>query len=405
MYVVDTNILMSLKDLDKLIDTLKDVKIPVEVLYELDNLKTNPGEKGFKARRAIKSINKHFGDLTFLQNREDDNLYHSMAMTPVDDIIIGYCLQKKYLKKAVLVTNDISMKIKAAALGIKTMSYREDFSLPECLTEIHMSDAAYEQFKENPQNDFGVLPGQFLVIYDIQGENIIEIKKYCGEIYWEDVPITGKIKNYLFKVDSRDAYQACAIQSLYEDDFTVIVGPAGTGKTLLSLAYCLKKIKEEGVKVHIFVNPVKTRDTEQLGYYPGSRNEKLLQNFIGGILSNKIGDMTEVASLMCDGLLNIYPFSDIRGIEIAEGDIMYITEAQNLSVDLMKLAVQRCAEGSKIIIEGDPFTQVDKEAFQGESNGLKRLIEVFVGDEEVNFSYVHLKNIYRSKIAEKAERM
>ena len=405
MYIVDTNILMSLKDLDKLIDTLKDVRIPVEVLYELDNLKTNPGEKGFKARRAIKSINKRFEDLTFLQNREDDNLYHSMSMTPVDDIIIGYCLQKKYLKKAVLVTNDISMKIKAAALGIKTMSYREDFSLPECLTKIHMSDAAYEQFKENPQNDFGVLPGQFLVIYDIQGENIIEIKKYCGEIYWEDVPITGKIKNYLFKVDSRDAYQACAIQSLYEDDFTAIVGPAGTGKTLLSLAYCLKKIKEEGVKVHIFVNPVKTRDTEQLGYYPGSRNEKLLQNFIGGILSNKIGDMTEVASLMCDGLLNIYPFSDIRGIEIAEGDIMYITEAQNLSVDLMKLAIQRCAEGSKIIIEGDPFTQVDKEAFQGESNGLKRLIEVFVGDEEINFSYVHLKNIYRSKIAEKAERM
>lgn len=396
---------MSLKDLDKLIDTLKDVRIPVEVLYELDNLKTNPGEKGFKARRAIKSINKRFENLTFLQNREDDNLYHSMSMTPVDDIIIGYCLQKKYLKKVVLVTNDISMKIKAAALGIKTMSYREDFSLPECLTKIHMSDAAYEQFKENPQNDFGVLPGQFLVIYDIQGENIIEIKKYCGEIYWEDVPITGKIKNYLFKVDSRDAYQACAIQSLYEDDFTVIVGPAGTGKTLLSLAYCLKKIKEEGVKVHIFINPVKTRDTEQLGYYPGSRNEKLLQNFIGGILSNKIGDMTEVASLMCDGLLNIYPFSDIRGIEIAEGDIMYITEAQNLSVDLMKLAVQRCAEGSKIIIEGDPFTQVDKEAFQGESNGLKRLIEVFVGDEEINFSYVHLKNIYRSKIAEKAERM
>ena len=113
--------------------------------------------------------------------------------------------------------------------------------------------------------------------------------------------------------------------------------------------------------------------------------------------------MTEVVTLLNDGLLNIYPFSDIRGIEIAEGDIMYITEGQNLSIDLIKLAIQRCAEGSKIIIEGVPLTQLDKESFSGESNGLKRVIQVFTGDEINNFSYIHLPNIYRSKIAERAE--
>ena len=113
--------------------------------------------------------------------------------------------------------------------------------------------------------------------------------------------------------------------------------------------------------------------------------------------------MTEVERLIQEGSLNLYPFSDIRGIEIAKGDIMYITEAQNLSIDLMKLAIQRCAEGSKIIIEGDPQAQVDKEIFANDGNGLRRVIEVLTGEED--FSYMYLPNIYRSKFAELAEKL
>lgn len=225
--------------------------------------------------------------------------------------------------------------------------------------------------------------------------------KYLGEGLYDDLGLTG-IGNYLFQVSALDEYQMCAINSLYKDRMSVIIGPAGTGKTLLSMAYCLQKIRE-GARVHIFVNPVKTRGAEELGFYPGDRDDKLLQNFIGSILRNKIGDITEVERLIQEGSLNLYPFSDIRGIEIAKGDIMYITEAQNLSIDLIKLAIQRCAEGSKIIIEGDPQTQVDKEIFANDGSGLKRVIEVFTGEED--FSYIYLPNIYRSKFAELAEKL
>lgn len=402
MHIVDTNVLMTVSNYEFLLKSFKDVRIPVEVLYELDNLKTSPGDRGFKARRAIRNLEKHFDDFKFLQHTGEDSIYYNMSLMPVDDIIIGYCRQHS---KATLVTNDISMKIKAAAVGIKTTSCKEPNALPNCLTDITMTDEEYYKFKDNSENIWEILPGQFLCIRYAETGEVRELLKFLGQVYWEEVPHKNKIKNYLFSVESKDVYQACAINSLYEDEFTVIVGPAGTGKTLLSLAYCLKMIKDKGVKVHIFVNPVKTRDSEALGFYPGSRDEKLLQNFIGSILTNKVGDMIEVMRLINDGSLNIYPFSDIRGIEVAEGDIMYITEAQNLSIDLIKLAIQRCAEGSKIIIEGDPFTQVDREAFQDASNGLKRVIKVFAGDEVNDFSYIHLSQIYRSRIAEKAEEL
>ena len=106
-----------------------------------------------------------------------------------------------------------------------------------------------------------------------------------------------------------------------------------------------------------------------------------------------------------NGSLKIYPFSDIRGIEISKGDIMYITEAQNLSVDLMKLAIQRCADGSKLVVEGDACAQLDKRSFEGSNNGLQRAIEVFTGVEEIDFGYINLPTIYRSRMASKAEEL
>jgi predicted ribonuclease YlaK len=121
------------------------------------------------------------------------------------------------------------------------------------------------------------------------------------------------------------------------------------------------------------------------------------------MLSSKMGDSDNLVidDLITQNKLEILPISDIRGFEVGPKQIMYITEAQNLSTDLVKLAIQRCAEGSKIILEGDPMTQVDNYAFEGHGNGLRRVIEVFEG--YYDFSHVLLPNIYRSQIADKAE--
>lgn len=403
MYIVDTNVLMGITDLSKLVERFNsEVKVPIEVIAELDKLKTAEGERGFRARRAIRSIEKYDGKTGIDFIRKNQKFYHKFNRhtTAVDDLIISYFKKSKY-RNAILVTNDVSMRLKAKGLGIKVESYKEFTRVNPGYTEVRMKVDEYLEFYENMGEIEGVEENEYLIIKDEMGNDLISIWRYLGESEWEEVQLAGRLENYLFKFKPKDEYQRCALDTLGKDTFTAITGPAGTGKTLLSFAYILNKIQKDGARVHIFVNPSKTRGSEELGFYPGTRDEKLLQNFIGDVLKNKIGDSTEVVRMMQQGSINVYPVSDIRGIEIGKGDIMYITEAQNLSVDMIKLAIQRCAEGSKIIIEGDPYTQVDKLAFEGDGNGLKRVLDVFGGYE--GFGHIHLTKIYRSKMADRAE--
>lgn len=100
--------------------------------------------------------------------------------------------------------------------------------------------------------------------------------------------------------------------------------------------------------------------------------------------------------------LEILPMSDVRGFQSSPNSAIYLTEAQNFSVYLMKLALQRLDESSIMVVEGDNY-QVDEDVFEGKNNGMNRLSEVFRGENY--FGQVELKNIHRSKIAKKALEM
>ena len=96
--------------------------------------------------------------------------------------------------------------------------------------------------------------------------------------------------------------------------------------------------------------------------------------------------------------------SDIRGYDTSNLRAgVYITEAQNLSIPLMKLALQRIGEDIVCIIDGDHKTQVDDDSYAGNNNGMVRVSEVFRGTEV--YGEVELKNVYRSRIASIAEAM
>lgn len=105
-----------------------------------------------------------------------------------------------------------------------------------------------------------------------------------------------------------------------------------------------------------------------------------------------------------DGKLELLPLSDIRGYDttgLKAG--IYITEAQNLDIELMKLALQRIGEDSICILDGDSNAQVDLSMYAGKNNGMRRVSEIFRGDKV--YGEVTLKNIYRSRIAQLAELM
>ena len=202
--------------------------------------------------------------------------------------------------------------------------------------------------------------------------------------------------------------QTCALpismDSLVRDDITVLSGHAGSGKTLLSLAYAFQELDRHARrKIVVFTNPTKARGSEELGFYKGGKDDKLLQNSIGGILACKLGSMIELEKLMMKEVIEIHPMSDIRGMEVSSQDIMFITEAQNVSKDLMKLAVQRCQEGCKIIIEGDFTTQVDSYMCEGMNNGMTALIKALKTYDK--FAHINLPTIRRSRVAELVENM
>lgn len=397
---------MTIDDLDIIREKYpkEDIGIPYEVVVELDGLKNAPGRPGFEARNAIKFLEKEKGDkVEYLFRNEEADEQEELLKMKMDDLIL------KHLNKEedILLTNDKSFRLKAVFKGYKTEKFiveRKMFVGAHTAWVTSSSDKALAACLEKIEEE-NYANGEYVFIKQKGSKEVVAIlrKELTGYTTICSDKEKMKLENLFFKVESYDEYQNCAIDSLINDEFTILTGGAGTGKTLLSLAYSLNKVFSEGIKLHVFINPVKLRGSKELGYYSGNRNEKLLQESIGTILINKIGDRGEVIRLIEEGKIILYPFSDIRGVEINKGDIMYITEAQNLSVDLARIAIERCAEGSKIIMEGDPYTQVDDSSFSGSGSGLLRAVEKFQGVP--SFGHVHLKKVYRGKFTSIAATM
>ena len=202
----------------------------------------------------------------------------------------------------------------------------------------------------------------------------------------------------------------CAIDSLLNNQITLLRGEAGTGKSLLALGYLFYAL-DKGIieKIIIFCNTTTVTGSKELGFYKGSKDDKILQGTIGNFLRSKLGDMIEIERLMgkmqgCQEKLIVLPMSDLRGFDTSKMNAgVFITEAQNTTKELMKLCLQRIGDDSKVIIDGDDTSQVDSWLYEGNNNGIKRLSEVFRGSSI--YGEVTLQKCYRSKIANIAKNM
>ena len=409
IYLIDTNILMSLESYDSLLARCEGkITIPMYVLEELDNLKNKEGDKGFKARRALRNIEKYADDIEIYLPTDDEYRYFLPACWSTgkmdNEIINSAAILKSAGNQVKVLSNDLNVRLKCESVEIDAESYYEIIEINSGWLQVSLSEEECLSLDDEAIASM-LKTGQYLLVDEKSTGDLFAIYSRDNENKIRCVVPRHIYSSHFGRIEALDEFQMCAIDSLYKDNLTVITGKAGSGKTLLSLSYALQEVLSgKRSKLIIFANPVKTRGSEQLGYYPGDRTEKLMQNSVGAMLVSKFGgDPMAVDQLIQDGMLEILPFSDIRGFEVSESQIMYISEAQNLNVDLAKLAIQRCAEGAKIILEGDPQTQVDHYSFEGNQNGLRRVIEVFEGTE--GFSHVYLPNIRRSKIADLADKM
>ena len=138
-----------------------------------------------------------------------------------------------------------------------------------------------------------------------------------------------------------DVYQSLAADSLSNNRITMLKGPAGSGKTMLSLGFLLSRLDRGKIdKIIVFCNTVATKNSAKLGFYPGTRDEKLLDSQIGNLLSSKFGGRVEVERMIAEEKLVLLPLSDIRGYDTSGMRAgIYISEAQNLDIPLMKLTL------------------------------------------------------------------
>jgi predicted ribonuclease YlaK len=262
----------------------------------------------------------------------------------------------------------------------------------------------YEHQLKDPSNIYDLYVNEYLLLK--YNNKITDMYKWDGQKY-QPIPFM-KFESKMFgKImpKGNDSYQQIAMDSLATNQITMLRGRAGTGKSLLSFGYMFSLLDQQKIdKIIIFCNTVATKGSAKLGYYPGSRTEKLLDSQIGNFLISKLGDRIAVERLIADGQLVLLPMSDIRGFDTTDMHAaVYITEAQNLDKELMKLALQRIGEDCICILDGDSDAQVDLGMYAGNNNGMKRVSKVYRGASF--YGEVELQNIYRSRIAELAEKM
>jgi len=267
--------------------------------------------------------------------------------------------------------------------------------------EIIMSDEEMAYFYEHQdENMYNLLVNEYIIIRNPAGE-IVDSYRWNGEEYCS--LYKKQIKStYFDKLKPKDIYQSCLVDSIMNNTITATSAPPGAGKSLLSLM-CIFNLIENGKydRMVLLYNPSKAKGAFDQGYYSGNAVEKGLQQSVGQMLATKFGDQFGVELLIQQGKIKLVSLADCRGMEIRDNEILYMTETQNTTVELIKLALSRVSSGAKVIIEGDYKTQVDSYLFEGKNNGLKRVIDAFKGHEE--FGYIELQNIWRSKIAQLAE--
>lgn len=232
-------------------------------------------------------------------------------------------------------------------------------------------------------------------IYKKKGDKIEKINR--APIKIKD-PKDGRcVKTYV----PRNPEQACAFDMLHDSTTTVklITGRFGSGKTLMLVTAGLEALKEKKFDKIVWIrNNIDVKDTQGLGYLPGTAEEKLWP-YLGPFVDH-VGEISKVEKMLKEGELDIQPLQFLRGRNI-ERSLIICTESQNMTLDHLALIIARAAEGTEVWFDGD-FKQYDRTAFE-RSKGLEKMVQRLKGDSL--FGYVKLTKTERSKTAALADKL
>ena len=383
-------------------------------LQEIESIKTSgkkEEETKYKARKLAKLFDKYDNyEVKITDYNKAILLLKDLGLkeTP-DNLIMLDAMNVSKEQDIIFITDDICCKnLGRKVFGLNVLSTNEsDEKEYKGFTEVKLNEEEMAYFYGHlKDNIYDVLTNEYLIIKNELGA-VVDKLIWDGEDY---LPVKfGKVDSKMFgniKPYNGDIYQQCALNCLLNNKLTMLKGSAGTGKSYLAMGYLFHLLEKGKIdKIIVFCNTVATLNSAKLGFYPGSKDEKLLDSSIGNMLCAKMGGEKMILNdLLFKGKLVLLPMSDIRGYDTSGMNAgVYITEAQNMDVSLMKLALQRIGEDCIAIIDGDYNAQVDMSQYSGRNNGMRRMSEVFRGQDF--YGEIELQNIYRSKVAKIAEEM
>ena len=209
--------------------------------------------------------------------------------------------------------------------------------------------------------------------------------------------ITGSqviIPHGFSKVYARGQNQAAYIQGMRDKDITFCVGPAGTGKTYLAIAYALSLVLAKKVRKLVLTRPV-VEAGESLGFLPGDLAQKInpylrpLYDAMEALVPFEI-----IVRMEENRVIEIAPLAYMRGRSLNDAFVI-LDEAQNTTKEQMKMFLTRLGAGSRAVITGDT-TQVDLPRRM--DSGLLHAITILKPVDGIHFSYLNTQDVVRNPL-------
>lgn len=412
-YIIDTNGLIN----NPHIMEDKDVIVTSIVLRELEKLELKKMDRVLQysirvAKRVVEEkLNSKSIDIIDIDHV---GVHDGYVEGYADNVIVKYATMNE---DTGIITDDILLKHKAISMGVEVIpsSDQEDEIQYKGFKEEMVGEEFYKEIYSNLSNNvFNLLRNQYVLLKDTD-EEFLDVLVWTGT-WMESIytptkstnvmkPIKSIARNSQFeKVMAKDPYQAMAIDSLDRNQVTMVRGRAGSGKSMLALYSSWNIVERNDGRLVIFFNPAPSKDSITMGFNKGDLVEKAMASSLGAMLKSKFGDEDMVKHYIDRGKIEILPFTDLRGWDSTseQETVVLISEAQNLTSELMKMGLQRIGDGTKVIIDGDYNQQIDRDAYLY-SNGMKRASEVLKGHRL--YGEVELQNVYRGEIASAVDEM
>ena len=223
------------------------------------------------------------------------------------------------------------------------------------------------------------------------------VRKYMGNHEEQgNMETTSDIKTPRRAIKTQGKNQSIYIKTIRENDLCFGIGPAGTGKTYLAVAAAIEALQKQVVSKIILVRPA-VEAGERLGFLPGDLSQKVDPYLrpMYDALYEMLG-FDQVNHLIERRAIELAPLAFMRGRSLNDSFII-LDEAQNTTVEQMKMFLTRMGFGSKSVVNGD-ITQIDLPT--DKVSGLKHAVEVLDGIEGIGIINFNYSDVVRHKVVQ-----